>query len=373
QAPRAGRGRPGLADHSPGCGGDGLRRRGQGPIPGGPDLRGRGLRHLPASHPAAPAHSHPRPSGDGGIRDGPRQRPAPAGPARPARERLPLAQGLPPPLGEPLGNGADDPLCGPPGLPPRGRDPGERSRRRALHAGVRLLLPAGGSALVSAASLPLGMRRVLVTGASSGIGRAVAEALLARGAQVALVGRRRDRLEEIAAAAAGRTAVLVADLARPGEADGLCARARDLLGGLDGLVCAAGVVHHQRPGAIEEGALREQLEVNLVAPLRLGEEALSVLEPGGAVVYVASNLAHRPIETSAVYSATKAGLLAAMRALAIAGARCDVRFNAVSPGIVDTEMVRKLRLTPGESVPEGVAYERRGQGQLEGLPALGAL
>lgn len=223
---------------------------------------------------------------------------------------------------------------------------------------------------MSAASLPPGMRRVLVTGASSGIGRAVAEALLARGAQVALVGRRRDRLEEIAAAAAGRTAVLVADLARPGEADGLCARARDLLGGLDGLVCAAGVVHHQRPGAIEEGALREQLEVNLVAPLRLGEEALSVLEPGGAVVYVASNLAHRPIETSAVYSATKAGLLAAMRALAIAGARCDVRFNAVSPGIVDTEMVRKLRLTPGESVPEGVAYERRVQEQLEGLRAL---
>jgi len=220
------------------------------------------------------------------------------------------------------------------------------------------------------APLPPGMRRVLVTGASSGIGRAVAEALLRRGARVALVGRRRDRLEEAAAPHGDRAAILVADLARPSGVDGLLARGRDLLGGLDGLVCAAGVVHHQRPGEIGEEALREQIEVNLVAPLRLGEQALSVLEPGGAVVFVASNLAHRPIETSAVYSATKAGLLAAMRALAIVGAPRGLRLNAVSPGIVDTEMVRKLRLSPGEPVPEGEAYERRLREQLEGLRAL---
>lgn len=218
-------------------------------------------------------------------------------------------------------------------------------------------------------ALPLGTRRVLVTGGGSGIGRAVAEALLGRGARVALVGRRRWRLEEVAAPFGERALVLPADLTRPEEVSGLLARAKEGLGGLDGLVCAAGVVHHERPGAIGEASLREQIEVDLVAPLRLGEQALSVLEPGGGMVFVASNLAHRPIETSAVYSAAKAGLISAMRALALAGASRPVRVNAVSPGIVDTEMVRTLRLEAGEEEPRGEEAEARLRAQLEGLRA----
>ncbi|HLV59810.1 MAG TPA: SDR family oxidoreductase [Fredinandcohnia sp.] len=218
-------------------------------------------------------------------------------------------------------------------------------------------------------SLRPGMRRVLVTGGGSGIGRAVAEALLRQGAKVALVGRRRARLEEVAAAWPGRAEVVPADLAHPEEVEGLLDRARERLGGLDGLVCAAGVAFHQLPGAIEEAALRQQIEVNLVAPLRLGEAALHALEPGGGVVFVASNLAHRPLSTSAVYSATKAGLLAAMRALARAGTARAIRFNAVSPGIVDTEMVRELRLAPGKPPPTGAEAARRLAAQLESLRA----
>lgn len=218
-------------------------------------------------------------------------------------------------------------------------------------------------------SLRMGTRRVLVTGGGSGIGRAVAETLLRGGAKVALAGRRRARLEEVAAGWPGRAEVLPADLSRPEEVATLLARARESLGGLDGLVCAAGVAHHQAPGTIDEAALREQLEVNLVAPLRLGEAALEVLEPGGGVVFVASNLAHRPIETSAVYSASKAGLLAAMRALARAGAPRSIRLNAVSPGIVDTEMVRTLRPERGEPPPSGEEAARKLAAQLEGLRA----
>lgn len=87
------------------------------------------------------------------------------------------------------------------------------------------------------------------------------------------------------------------------------------------------------------------------------------------MVFVASNLAHRPIETSAVYSAAKAGLISAMRALALAGASRPVRVNAVSPGIVDTEMVRTLRLEAGEEEPRGEEAEARLRAQLEGLRA----
>jgi NAD(P)-dependent dehydrogenase (short-subunit alcohol dehydrogenase family) len=217
---------------------------------------------------------------------------------------------------------------------------------------------------------PVGTRKVLVTGGGSGMGLAVAEALLRAGGQVAVSGRRVDRLEAVARAWSGQAVALPCDLSSPSERAGLLGRARDALGGLDGLVHSAGVVEHQLPGHISEDALRAQLEVNLVAPLRLGEEALSVLESGGGMVFIASTLALRPLPTSAVYSAAKAGLLAAMRSLAMAGAARSVRANAVCPGVVDTEMVRAPRLAPGEAPPQGAELEKRISDQLSFLGAL---
>ncbi|OJT24273.1 oxidoreductase [Archangium sp. Cb G35] len=217
---------------------------------------------------------------------------------------------------------------------------------------------------------PVGTRKVLVTGGGSGMGLAVAEALLRAGGRVAVTGRRVERLEAVARAWPGQAVALPCDLASASERSGLLAKARDALGGLDGLVHSAGVVEHQLPGHISEEALRAQLEINLVAPLRLGEEALSLLEDGGGMVFIASTLALRPLPTSAVYSAAKAGLLAAMRSLALAGAARRIRANAVCPGVVDTEMVRAPRLAPGEPLPQGEELERRIATQLSTLGAL---
>jgi len=217
---------------------------------------------------------------------------------------------------------------------------------------------------------PVGTRKVLVTGGGSGIGLAVAEALLRAGGQVAVSGRRVERLEAVVRAWPGQAVALPCDLASSSERAGLLARARDALGGLDGLVHSAGLVEHQPLGHISEEALRAQLEINLVAPLRLGEEALSVLEPGGGLVFIASTLAQRPLLTSAVYSAAKAGLLAAMRSLALAGAGRRIRANAVCPGVVDTEMVRAPCSKPGEPVPQGEELERMVSAQLSTLGAL---
>jgi len=216
----------------------------------------------------------------------------------------------------------------------------------------------------------VGTRRVLVTGGGSGIGRAVVDRLCAGGARVVVVGRRADRLDAACAAWPGQVWALPCDLGDPTARTGLVARARDLLGGLDGLVHSAGNVVHQPPGHIDETALRAQIELNLIAPLRLGEEALSVLDEGGGVVFVASTLAWRPVRTSAAYSAAKAGLLAAMASLALEGAPRRVRFNAVAPGLVDTEMIRALRLAPGEPVPAGAAYDERLRAQLDALRGL---
>jgi 3-oxoacyl-[acyl-carrier protein] reductase len=217
---------------------------------------------------------------------------------------------------------------------------------------------------------PVGTRKVLVTGGGSGLGLAVAEALLRAGGRVAVSGRRAERLEAVVRAWPGQAVALPCDLTVSSERAGLLARAKESLGGLDGLVHSAGLVEHQPPGHISEDALRAQLEINLVAPLRLGEEALSVLEDGGGVVFIASTLALRPLPTSAVYSAAKAGLLTAMRSLALAGAERRIRLNAVCPGVVDTEMVRAPRLAPGETPPQGEELERRISAQLSTLGAL---
>lgn len=215
-----------------------------------------------------------------------------------------------------------------------------------------------------------GTRKVLVTGGGTGIGRAVAEAVLRAGGSVAVTGRRPEPLQALAAGFPGRAFALPADVASPPEREGLLARAKALLGGLDGFVHSAGQVVHQPPGHIDEAALRAQLEVNLVAPLRLGEEALEVLEPGGGMVFIASTLAVRPIVTSAAYSAAKAGLLQVMKVLALAGAARQVRANAVLPGVVDTELVRELRRAPGEGPLSASEASARLESQLDGLRSL---
>jgi 3-oxoacyl-[acyl-carrier protein] reductase len=215
-----------------------------------------------------------------------------------------------------------------------------------------------------------GTSKVLVTGGGTGIGRAIAEAVLRAGGSAVVTGRRPEPLEAVASAFPGRAHALPCDVASASEREGLLSRASALLGGLDGFVHCAGVVSHQLPGHIDEASLRAQLEVNLVAPLRLGEQALEVLEPGGGMVFISSTLAMRPVVTSAVYSAAKAGLLQVMRVLALAGAPRRVRANAVLPGVVETDMVREPRLAAGEAALAEPEREARVMAQLEGLRAL---
>jgi NAD(P)-dependent dehydrogenase (short-subunit alcohol dehydrogenase family) len=217
---------------------------------------------------------------------------------------------------------------------------------------------------------PLGLRRVLVTGGGSGIGKAITEAIVQRGGQVVIVGRRADVLKRLEARAPDAIRCITCDVTDDASRESLLTRACNELGGLDGFVHAAGVSMHEPFGKILDESVNEQLELNLVAPLRLGEEALHVLDDGGAMLFLGSTLAHRPVETSAVYSATKAGLLSLMRSFAQAGAARGVRANAISPGVVDTGMVRALRLPTEMRPPRPEEVRKRVEEQLHGLRAL---
>lgn len=215
--------------------------------------------------------------------------------------------------------------------------------------------------------------RVVVTGASRGIGRAVARLLSARGAKVLAVGRDATALRETEETAVGEILPLVADVADPEQRLRVIERAVRELGGLEGLVSCAGIVRYEAAPNVSESSLRAQLEVNLVAPFLLAQDAARVMMAhgtSGSIVNVSSTLSQRPAPSTLAYAASKAALDATTRGLALELAPYGIRVNGILPGIVDTEMVRVPRLREGEAAPSGQELASRIAREMEALRKL---
>lgn len=182
------------------------------------------------------------------------------------------------------------------------------------------------------------MGRVIVTGAASGIGRACAEALVADGHRVALW----DRAEEVLEVAAGLgMPATVVDVT--GDVDGPVAEAAAELGGLSGLVHAAGVVAVEPVGGYTAESWDRVLDVNLRAHALLVQAMLPWLQQadGASVVAIASieGLAANPWIPA--YCASKAGLLGLTRSMAAQLGPEGIRVNAVCPGFIVTPMIQQ--------------------------------
>jgi short-subunit dehydrogenase len=174
-----------------------------------------------------------------------------------------------------------------------------------------------------------------VTGASSGIGLAVARALVNRGARVALVARTASTLDAVVSELGENAVAFPLDVTDRAGLLALPAAVKARFGRLDLVINNAGVNHR---GAVRERTAAELtaiLETNLLAPVLLTHAALPLLEPGAVVVNVASLAGKVPIPHEATYSASKAGLRAFSRALHVES-HGAVRVCAVNPGPVST-------------------------------------
>jgi NAD(P)-dependent dehydrogenase (short-subunit alcohol dehydrogenase family) len=188
--------------------------------------------------------------------------------------------------------------------------------------------------------------RVLVTGASRGIGAAVARRLAAAGADVVVTARDVDALQALAAALRGygvRSVAVGADLTDRASLAALMARVHDELGGLDVLVNNAGVLPAAARAERTDWAQWDAtLGVNLAAPWFLACRAKEMMERGGVVVNNASTAAYYPSRGLVAYNVSKAAMLMLTRVLALEWARDGVRVVGIAPGKVDTELVAPI-------------------------------
>ncbi len=189
-------------------------------------------------------------------------------------------------------------------------------------------------------------RVALVTGAASGIGRAVADAFDGAGASLVLVDR-----DAIDAAARRDALAIVGDIGDPRVVDDAVARMFDRFGRFDLLVNVAGMMIF-KPIADQDAAdWQRLLNVNLIAPALFTGHALRRMGSGGAIVNVASVHARRTSAQVASYAASKAALVSLTRTTAIEGRARGIRCNAILPGAIDTPMLRSSpNIRSGEEV-----------------------
>lgn len=197
-------------------------------------------------------------------------------------------------------------------------------------------------------------RRILITGASSGIGRAVSEQLAAAGAQLILAARTADRLNDWAGELASRGArvrAIPTDITRAEDRQHLIQTAVQHLGGLDVLINNAGIASWSHFAESTEEILRQVLEVNFFGPVELMRLAIPVLKLGRqpAILNVASMCGRRGMPAWPEYSASKFALVGLTEALRGEMAPYDVDVLLVLPGLTRTGLHKHMLKAEGRA------------------------
>jgi short-subunit dehydrogenase len=194
-------------------------------------------------------------------------------------------------------------------------------------------------------------RRVLLTGASSGIGRCLAERLARKGARLIVSARSADKLDELAARlkVSGEVLAVPADVTNAEDRQQLLETAQVRFGGLDALINNAGVASFGHFTGGTEAILRQVMEVNFFAPAELMRSAIPLLRNGEqpAIVNVASMCGRCGLPAWSEYSASKFALVGLAEALRAEMARYDMDVLTVLPGLTNTDLGKHLLRNEG--------------------------
>lgn len=205
-------------------------------------------------------------------------------------------------------------------------------------------------------------RTALVTGATGGIGGAIAKALHAQGASVAISGTRREALQTLAAELAARVHILPCNLADLSEAEALVPAAEKAMGGVDILVANAGITRDNLFVQLRDEDWDEVIKVNLTATFRLARAATKLMmrKRFGRIIAVTSVVGVTGNPGQGNYTAAKAGLAGMIKSLAAEYGKRNVTANCIAPGFIRTAMTDALSETQRQNILARVPAARAG-------------
>ena len=207
-------------------------------------------------------------------------------------------------------------------------------------------------------------KNALVTGASGGIGGAIARALHAQGATIAISGTRRDALDALASELAGRVHVLTSDLADKDAVEALVPACENAMGKLDILVANAGITRDNLLVQLSDQAWDEVIALNLTATFRLARSAVKTMmrRRHGRIIGITSVVGITGNPGQVNYTAAKAGMIGMIKSIAQEYAKRGVTANCIAPGFIASAMTDKLNDKQREAILARVPAGRLGSG-----------
>jgi NAD(P)-dependent dehydrogenase (short-subunit alcohol dehydrogenase family) len=183
-------------------------------------------------------------------------------------------------------------------------------------------------------------KTAIVTGASSGIGEAIATAFAAEGAKVAVAARRADRLEALARRIGHGAIAVKADVTKEADVLALFKRAHEAFGRLDLLVNNAGIARHKATDETTLADWQEVIDINLTAAFLCSREALKTMKPqkSGRIINIGSVSARRPRMQTIGYAASKFGLEGMTHSLALEGREYGITCSILHPGVTQSNL-----------------------------------
>lgn len=205
-------------------------------------------------------------------------------------------------------------------------------------------------------------RTALVTGASGGIGGAIAKALHAQGATVAVSGTRREQLEKLAGELGERSHVLPCNLADTADVEALIPAAEKAMGQVDILICNAGITRDNLFVQLRDEDWDDVIKINLTATFRLTRAATKLMmrKRFGRIIAITSVVGVTGNPGQGNYTASKAGLIGMIKTLGAEYARRNVTANCIAPGFIATPMTDVLNEKQRETILTKVPAGRLG-------------